>query len=121
MSHVDNSQRARDIIAGIEQRLGDVLSGAAERIQRALDEAEDLGGERVAQLPAADADTVEALRGMVREMLEPLVENPWTVTDRANAITQVIVANFRIRLMDETDCEAPGNEKTDPINAARKS
>ncbi len=74
-----------------------------------LIEAEDAGGERAASLPTADPTTVEALQSMIRELLEPDGDPTWAVGRAAN-ITQVIIANFQIRLMDEV--EADDDEET---------
>lgn len=103
----DNSERARTLF----RLADDGRAGAGEcieAIERELNLAEDRGGERAAQLPSADPLTVEALRGMVRELLEP-IRSTWVsgpeLDHRAAAIVQVIIANFHIRLIDEVTAE----------------
>lgn len=130
MDHVDNSQRARDIVAGIEQRLADslaaVLVGAEERIEQALNAAEDTGGERAALIPAADQDTLDALVGMLRDMLTPSGEllhlqaalGPERFAEwaecKARDMATIVGGNFRMRLITVEEAEGV-EEPTDPV------
>lgn len=110
--YVGNSQRARDIVNDYIMR-GDMV----DMIERALNEAEDRGRAEAAAIPEADALTVQALRGLIRDTLTE--SNIYKLTfsnchDASVEVTKAIIGNFRIQLMDESDCE-----KTDPVNVAR--
>ncbi len=122
MDYVDNNERAKDIIAGIEQRLADTiaktLDGAEERIERALNAAEDVGGERAGAIPNADKDTMDALFGMIWDMLAGLADPGTGLRDlldaKARDIATVIGANFRIRLKTVEEAEGGDDEGDEP-------
>jgi hypothetical protein len=71
-----------------------------------LNEASDRGREE-AEAPTADADTKNALVDMVREMLAGLADSGTglraLLDAKADDIVQLVIANFRIQLMDEGD------------------
>ncbi len=107
-----NAQRAGDFIANHsdceECADGGYMCRAhvdqSEALERMLHQAEDRGAR---QPMPVDADTVEALTRMVREMLEGLAD-PGTglrrlLDAKAIDIAQLVIANFHIRLMDEED------------------
>ncbi len=103
-----NAQRAANLLDAIDDARWPVAVDIAEK---ALNEAEDRGAR---QPMPADADTVEALRRLTREMLEPLrasltmvpPDDAAALDHRANEIVQLIIANFHVRLIDEDEAEA---------------
>ncbi len=105
-----NAQRAMTFM--YEERCqGNARAGfadSAQRLERMLNEAEDRGAR---QPMPADADTVEALKRLVREMLDPLRESMVPIPPaageildaRAAGLVQMLIGNFHMRLMNEDD------------------
>ncbi len=133
--HVDNSTRAQGLVVrhlncrlqycGHDDGLCEGCAAATDDIERQLNLAEDRGVDSVVpgtvqlvDVLSVDVDTVEALKGLVRDTLEPLRENMLSIPpvageildNRAGNICQVIIANFRIRLMTEDEAETDAHE-----------